>query len=172
VRNPRRGQAPPHFIATTSIVISLGGPELEDAPITWSQISRTDLVLYVLWLPLGLKIIFSLRALALYRHARRISNYLLMNETRMFRNGSSVAWSLASNPGAPRVTRCGGCEEVPPVLRPTDLTAQAEEHAGSIRPAGVSCATGSNCDRSGALEWWGVRHIAARALRRIAHSRV
>jgi hypothetical protein len=58
---------------------------------TWSLTDRMNLVPYVLWLPLGLNIIFSLRALSLYRHARRISDYLLMNETRLFPD-ASVGW--------------------------------------------------------------------------------
>lgn len=38
----------------------------------------------VRWLPLGLNLLFGLRALALYRHINRVSDYLLIVEGRFF----------------------------------------------------------------------------------------
>jgi hypothetical protein len=45
----------------------------------------------VMWLPLGLNLLFGLRALALYRHVNRISNYLLLVEKRL-RADEHVGW--------------------------------------------------------------------------------
>jgi len=45
----------------------------------------------VMWLPLGLNLLFGLRALALYRHVNRISGYLLLVERKLW-GGERQGW--------------------------------------------------------------------------------